>query len=87
MSPVGIQERTEEQNIGKICFRAVRIPHHGKAEDIQEVDWPILVIGPVLGLLRNVAGVDRMLAEALVSRGVVNKHKLHTHPRGKDTRQ
>lgn len=54
---------------------------------MEEVDWPILVIAPVLGPLRNVAGADRMLDEALVSRGAVNKHKLHTHPRGKDAQQ
>lgn len=87
MSPVGIQEKTEEQKDSKICFRVVRIPHHAKAEDMEEVDWPILVIAPVLGPLRNVAGADRMLDEALVSRGAVNKHKLHTHPRGKDAQQ
>lgn len=50
------------------------------------MDWPILAIGPRSGTVRNVAGVDRMLDEALVSRGVVNtqiaphapKRKGHT---------
>ena len=91
VSPVGIHERTEEQNkqqqnLLPSCQDSIS----QKCRRHLEVDWPILVIGPRSGTLRNVAGVDRMLDEALVSRGVVNtqiaphapKRKGHTANRG-----
>lgn len=75
VSPVGIQERTEEQNkeqqnlllscqdsLSRKCRRHLG---GGLAHPSNRTRS---------GTVRSVAGVDRMLDEALVSRGVVNTH-------------